>query len=86
MYCVMRASVPSLYSVYRRYDYTDWKVTRFCWPNSTSLECAESIYVKTTKTASVSVRSYAILKKKKEEIVTLGCFEHFTWLFGMLTV
>ena len=25
MYCVMRASVPSLYNVYRRYDInTDW--------------------------------------------------------------
>ena len=32
----------------------DWKVQRFCWPKGTSLECAESIYVKITETACVS--------------------------------
>ena len=32
----------------------DWKVQRFCWPKGTSLECVESIYVKTTETACVS--------------------------------
>ena len=32
----------------------DWKVQRFCWPKGTSLECAESIYVKTTGAACVS--------------------------------
>ena len=29
----------------------DWKVQRFCWPKGTSLECAESIYVKITEAA-----------------------------------
>ena len=29
MYCVMRASVPSLYNVYRRYDYKD-TIIRTC--------------------------------------------------------
>ena len=32
----------------------DWKVQRFCWLKGTSLECAESIYVKITETACVS--------------------------------
>ena len=32
----------------------EWKVQRFCWPIGTSLECVESIYVKTTETACVS--------------------------------
>ena len=32
----------------------EWKVQRFCWPKGTSLECAESIYVKTTETSCVS--------------------------------
>ena len=32
----------------------DWKVQRFCWPKGTSLECVESIYVKTTGAACVS--------------------------------
>ena len=31
----------------------DWKVQRFCWPKGTSLECAESIYVKITEAAFV---------------------------------
>ena len=30
-----------------------WKVQRFCWPKGTSLECAQSIYVKITETACV---------------------------------
>ena len=29
-------------------------IQRFCWPKDTSLECVESIYVKTTETACVS--------------------------------
>ena len=45
-----------------------WKVQRFCWPKGTSLECAESIYVKTTETACVSDEtSYAVSKKKKKK-------------------
>ena len=32
----------------------DWKVQRFCWPKGTSLECVESLYVKTTGAACVS--------------------------------
>ena len=32
----------------------DCKVRRFCWPKGTSLECMESIYVKTTEAACVS--------------------------------
>ena len=32
----------------------DSKVQRICWPKGTSLECVESIYVKTTETARVS--------------------------------
>ena len=34
----------------------DWKVQRFCWPKGTSLEFAESIYVKITETACVFKR------------------------------
>ena len=30
----------------------DWKV--FCWPKGTSLECTESIYVKTMEAACMS--------------------------------
>ena len=29
----------------------DWKVQTFCWPKRTSLECAQSIYVKITAAA-----------------------------------
>ena len=45
----------------------DWKVQRFCWPKGTSLECAESIYVKTMETACVSdeLCRKKIMKKKK---------------------
>ena len=32
----------------------EWKVQIFCLPKGTLLECAESIYVKTTETAFVS--------------------------------
>ena len=35
--------------------YLDWKVQRFCWPKGTSLECAKSIYVKTTGCGSEEV-------------------------------
>ena len=31
----------------------DWNVQRFCCPKGTSLECAESIYVKITEAACV---------------------------------
>ena len=41
----------------------DSKVQRFCWPKGTSLECVESIYVKTTETACVSDE----LRRFKEE-------------------
>ena len=34
--------------------YFDWKVQIFCWPKGTSLECAESIYVKLMEAACVS--------------------------------
>ena len=52
----------------------DWKVQRFCWPKGTSLECAESIYVKTTGAACVS-EELCRLKEEEEEvgqIVSLG--------------
>ena len=38
----------------------DWKVQRFCWPKGTSLECAESIYV---RGPLAGVRSYAAGRK-----------------------
>ena len=47
----------------------DWKVQRFCWSKGTSLECAESIYVKTTETACVSdeLCRFNLKKKKKKK-------------------
>ena len=54
----------------------DWKVQRFCWPKGTSLECAESISLKTTGAACVSEE---LFKEEEEErqIVSLGdsCIE-----------
>ena len=53
----------------------DWKVQRFCWPKGTSLECTESIYVKTTGAACVSEELCRLLKEEEEEvgqIVSLG--------------
>ena len=43
----------------------DWKVQRFCWPKGTSLECAESIYVKIMEAACVSEELCRWKKKKK---------------------
>ena len=53
----------------------DWKVQRFCWPKGTSLECAESIYVKTTVAACGSEELYMPLEEEEEEdgqMVSLG--------------
>ena len=54
----------------------DWKVQRFCWPKGTSLECVESIYVKTTETACVSNELCHFKEEEEEEgerqIVSLG--------------
>ena len=48
----------------------DWKVQRFGWLKGTSLECVESIYVKTTGAACVSEELCRWKKKKK--MVGLG--------------
>ena len=45
----------------------EWKVQRFCWPKGTSLECAESIYVKTTETAFVSDELCSFKEEEEEE-------------------
>ena len=45
----------------------DWKVQRFCWPKGTSLECAESIYVKITETACVSDELCCLKEEEEEE-------------------
>ena len=45
----------------------DWKVHRFCWPKGTLLECAESIYVKTTETACVSDELCRFNEEEEEE-------------------
>ena len=45
----------------------DWKVQRFCWPKGTSLECVESIYVKTTETACVSNELCRFKEEEEEE-------------------
>ena len=45
----------------------EWKVQRFCWPKGTSLECAESIYVKITETAHVCEELCHLLKPEEEE-------------------
>ena len=55
----------------------DWKVQRFCWPKGTSLECVESIYVKTTGAACVSEELAMSIEEEEEEeedgqIVSLG--------------
>ena len=53
----------------------DSKVQRFCWPKGTSLECVESIYVKTTETACVSDELCCFKEEEEEEdgqIVSLG--------------
>ena len=39
----------------------------FCWPKGTSLECAESIYVKTTETACVSDELCRFKEEEEEE-------------------
>ena len=46
----------------------DWKVQRFCWPKGTSLECAESIYVKITEAACVCNDFIRRRKKKKKKM------------------
>ena len=53
----------------------DWIVQRFCWPKGTSLECAESIYVKITVTTFVSDELCRLKEEEEEEvgqIVSLG--------------
>ena len=51
----------------------DWKAQRFCWPKGTSLECAESIYVKITKTVCVSDELCDLLKEEEVgQSVSLG--------------
>ena len=45
----------------------DWKVQRFCWPKGTSLECVESIYVKTTEAACVSNELCRFKEEEEEE-------------------
>ena len=45
----------------------DWKVQTFCWPKGTSLECVESIYVKTTETACVSNELCRFKEEEEEE-------------------
>ena len=52
----------------------DWEVQRFCWPKGTSLECTESIYVKTTGAACVSEELCRLLKEEEEvgQIMSLG--------------
>ena len=46
---------------------SEWKVQRFCWPKGTSLECAESIYVKIMETARVCEELCQLLKPEEEE-------------------
>ena len=45
----------------------DWKEQRFCWLKGTSLECVESIYVKTTETACVSNELCRFKEEEEEE-------------------
>ena len=47
--------------------YLDWKVQRFCWLKGTSLECMESIYVKTTGAAHVCEELCRLLKEDVEQ-------------------
>ena len=42
MYCVMRTSVPSLYNVYRRYDYVAWTETVVVFKNAMNTSMAVS--------------------------------------------
>ena len=75
--------------------YFDRKAQRFCWLKGTSLECAESIYVKTMETACVSDELCYLLKKKKKKLKKIdkinddSCIEcvrsHFA-ILSMLTV
>ena len=50
----------------------DWKVQRFCWPKGTSLECAESIYVKITETACVRDELCRFKEEGEGQIVSSG--------------
>ena len=43
----------------------EWKVQKFCWPKGTSLECAESIYVKTTS-------GHSRIKRVVDRLATLS--------------
>ena len=52
--------------------YLDRKVQRFCWPKGTSLECVESIYVKTTETACVSNELCRFKEEGERQIMSLG--------------
>ena len=45
----------------------DWKVQRFCGQKATSLECTESIYVKTTGAACVSEELCRFKEEEEEE-------------------
>ena len=50
-----------------------WKVQRFCWPKGTSLECAESIYVRTTETICLSDElCFCKEEEEDQQIVCLG--------------
>ena len=70
----------------------DWKVQTFCWPKGTSLECAESISVKTTGAACVSEELCHFKEEEEEEeerqIVSLGDsrIERRLAILSMLTV
>ena len=64
------------------------KVQTFCWPKGTSLECVESIYVKTTETACVSDELCCFKEEEEEEeedgqIVSLGDSRIYKALFGV---
>ena len=50
----------------------DSKVQRFCWPKGTSLECVESINVKTTETARVSDELCRFKEEGERQIVSSG--------------
>ena len=61
----------------------DWKVQRFCWSKGTSLECVESIYVKTTETACVSNELRHFKEEEEEKLrrfaykPCIGSFSYF---------
>ena len=66
--------------------YFDWKVQRFCWLKGTSLECVESIYVKTTEAARVCEELCRLLKEEDVgQIVSLGDF-HIEPVCGRLPI